>query len=328
MLTAGAPVGQATFTVRRTRRRGISRRVGVLGGPGQEARGWWRLLHAGEQQAVVGQGVDVAAEGPVDEGDEDVLLDLLDGRVLAEVGADAPVLLGRIEDLIVDPAAVGRLEQRVVEEEEEPAPGFEDPGHLGDGLVDRLDVLEDQAGDHAVEGGVAERQGGRAGPQVRRSPTARRSDGDLVPGRVEADDRGAGRGGEAGHLALARAHVEHPGGALQVVGGEREDLLLVLGIDAGGEAVLPPVGVALPEIVGLGHDLPLTSASLPPAPEGAAQADQHPGPLGRGGAGVLEVGRHRATVNRSSCTAPGERPVACVGGRGSPVAVPDGSCQG
>ena len=69
------------------------------------------------QQAVGGQRVHVAAERAVDEGDEHVLLDLLDRLVLDEVGPDPPVLLGRVEDLVVDPAAVRRLQQRVVEEE-------------------------------------------------------------------------------------------------------------------------------------------------------------------------------------------------------------------
>ena len=43
-------------------------------------------------------------------------------------GADPPVLLGRVEDLVVDPAAVRRLQQRVVEEEAEPAARLAAPG--------------------------------------------------------------------------------------------------------------------------------------------------------------------------------------------------------
>ena len=66
----------------------------------------------------------------------------------------------------------GRLQQRVVQEEQEHAAGGEDTGHLGDGLVDRLDVLEDEARDDAVEGA---RPGTGARPRRRvRTPVPRR----------------------------------------------------------------------------------------------------------------------------------------------------------
>ncbi len=57
-------------------------------------------------EAGGGQGVDVAGQRPVDERDEHALLDLLDRLVLDQVGPDAPVLLGRVEHLVVDPAWV------------------------------------------------------------------------------------------------------------------------------------------------------------------------------------------------------------------------------
>ena len=119
-----------------SRRRGMVAAACVLCRTGEEA--WWRggLLHAPQHQPGVGQRVDVPGQRTVDERDEDALLHLLDGLVLDQVGADPPVLLGRIEDLVVDPAAVGRLEQRVVQEEEEPPAGRQDPCHLGDGGVD------------------------------------------------------------------------------------------------------------------------------------------------------------------------------------------------
>ena len=78
--------------------------------------------------------------------------------LLDQVGTDPPVLLGRVEQLVVDPSAVRRLQQRVVEEEAEPPAGPQHPGDLGDGRVDVADVLEDQAGDHGVEAAVGERQ--------------------------------------------------------------------------------------------------------------------------------------------------------------------------
>jgi hypothetical protein len=53
---------------------------------------------------------------------------------------------------------------------------------------------------------------------------------------------------EPGDLALAGADVEHRCGAGEVRGGQREDLLLVLGVGALGEPVLPPAGVGLPQV--------------------------------------------------------------------------------
>jgi hypothetical protein len=87
----------------------------------------------------------------------------IDWRPLDQVGPDAPVLLGRVEDLVVDPAAVRRLQQRVVEEEQEPPAGLEHPGDLGDGLVDVVDVLEHQAGDTASK--LASGNGRAAAPE-------------------------------------------------------------------------------------------------------------------------------------------------------------------
>lgn len=57
----------------------------------------------------------------MDERDEHSLLDLLDGLVLHEVRTDAPVLLRGVQDLVIDPTAVRRLQQRVVQEEEKSA---------------------------------------------------------------------------------------------------------------------------------------------------------------------------------------------------------------
>lgn len=57
----------------------------------------------------------------MDERDEHSLLDLLDGLVLYEVRTDAPVLLRGVQDLVIDPTAVRRLQQRVVQEEEKSA---------------------------------------------------------------------------------------------------------------------------------------------------------------------------------------------------------------
>ena len=221
----------------------------VLGREREEAGGRRRLGHVLDVEAGRGHRVHVAAERAVDEGDEHVLLDLLDRLVLDQVGADPPVLLGRVEDLVVDPAAVRRLQERVVEEEEEDAAGPQDAGDLDDGRVHAADVLEDQAGDDGVEAAVGERQ--RVGPRlgVGRTAAPLPRHPDLVPRRVDADDHvGTDRPGQPRHLTLAAAHVEHVAGPDQVLGREGQDLLVVLRIGALGEAGDPPVGVGLPQV--------------------------------------------------------------------------------
>ena len=112
----------------------------------------------------------------MDEADVHAELDLLDRLGLLEIPPDAPVLLGRLDDLVVDPPTVGRLQQRVIEEEAEPPAGHEHPSDLGDRRVDLVDVLENEAGDHGVEHLVRERQlvGGGAGEVRRRRVGQRR----------------------------------------------------------------------------------------------------------------------------------------------------------
>src|SRR5437763_13760372 len=56
-------------------------RLLVLLGAGEEAGRGCRLVHALDQEAVGGHGVHVAGQGAVDEGDVDVLLDLLEGEI-------------------------------------------------------------------------------------------------------------------------------------------------------------------------------------------------------------------------------------------------------
>ena len=90
----------------------------------------------------------------MDEPDVHAQLDLFDRLALHQVGADPPVLLGRIDDVVVDPARPGCLEQRVIEEEAETAAWLGDPGDLRDRRVDGVDVLEHEARDRGVEGCV------------------------------------------------------------------------------------------------------------------------------------------------------------------------------
>ena len=94
------------FSQRRKRRRGMVAAASYSAArarkPGGGAGSSMRL----QRQPGVGERVHVPGQRPVDEGDEHALLHLLDRLVLDEVGTDPPVLLGRVEHLVVDPAAV------------------------------------------------------------------------------------------------------------------------------------------------------------------------------------------------------------------------------
>ena len=84
----------------------------------------------------------------------------------------------------------GRLQQRVVQEQQAATAGLEHPGHLVDRGLDRVDVLDHQAHHHRVEGarrGTGAFGGGLA--VARDLRRARRATRDLVAGRVDADDR-------------------------------------------------------------------------------------------------------------------------------------------
>ena len=151
----------------------------------------------------------------------DARRDLLDRHVFDEIRADAPVLL--LEDVVVDPAAARHLEQRVVEEKQERPAGLEYPGDLGDRGIDRDDVFEDQARDHGVEGGVAERKSVRRGAQRtagrrrdRRATRVCASEGSMptaavTPALIE----------RAGELALTGPDVEHSTRAPESFGHDR-----------------------------------------------------------------------------------------------------------
>ena len=72
----------------------------------------------------------------------------------------------------------------------------------------------------------------------------------LVRDVVDTDDEACASGhGEAGHLAVAAPDVEDAGRSGELLGGQREDLFLVLGVGAVGEPVDPPFGVPFPQRV-------------------------------------------------------------------------------
>ena len=177
-------------------------------------------------------------------------LDLLIVLRLVEIRADAPVLLGRIQHLVVDPAAPGRLEQRVVEEEREPPAVAQHAGYLGDRAVDVVDVLEDEARDDAIERGVRERQLGGLCTRVVRTSAALDGDAELVARRVDPDDVCTASGEHPADLPVATSDVEDHRRRPQLLLGERHDLLDVLGVGALGEPLDPPAGVLLPQLAG------------------------------------------------------------------------------
>ena len=185
----------------------------------------------------------------MDEPDEHASLDLFDGVLLDEVGTDAPVLLGGIDGVVVDPTGARCLQQRVVEEEAELPTGSQHPGDLGDRTVDVVDVFEHEAGDHGVERSGGERERGRFRSGVVRSPAAFVSHPDLVPRRIDADHPRAGSSEHPADLPVTAPEVEDPIESCEFGAGERQDLLDVLRIGALGEALDPPVGVYLPQLV-------------------------------------------------------------------------------
>jgi alkanesulfonate monooxygenase SsuD/methylene tetrahydromethanopterin reductase-like flavin-dependent oxidoreductase (luciferase family) len=201
-------------------------------------------------QPVRDQGVQITTDRTVNEGNEDTLFDLLVGLLLDQVGADSPVLLGGIEDLIVDPPAARSLQQGVVQEETEPTPRNENPRHLGDGGLDFTNVFEHEAGDDDIELFVGEWQ--RVGARARDvDPTATfGGDAHLVPRGVDSDHEfGSDQLGQPRHLTLTAPDVEHSSRAGQLFGCEWQDLLLVFGVHAIGETFDPPRGVRFPQVV-------------------------------------------------------------------------------
>ena len=183
------------------------------------------------------------------ETDEHPPLDLLHRGVLGQVGPDAPVLLGRVEHVVVDPAAVGRLQERMVQEQDEPTARAQHPRHLGHGRVDGVDVLEHETGHDGVERVGPRRQMGRVTECVVRATGPASCFLDLVVRGIDPHHQlGPELGHHASHLAFAGPHLEHTGEAGQPFGGQRQDLLAVLRVSALGELALPPPRVLLPQI--------------------------------------------------------------------------------
>ena len=84
----------------------------------------------------------------------------------------------------------------MIQEEREPTTVDEHPGHFGHSFVDRLDVLEHEAGHYGIERAVGERQPVGPRAKVRRPAPAPDCLCGLGIGRVRADyQRRAALGG-------------------------------------------------------------------------------------------------------------------------------------
>lgn len=111
-------------------------------GPSQKSR-WWRgLNHPLDYKTMLGQGVHVARHRPMDKPDEHIFFDLFHRRGLYQIRTQTPVLLWGVDRVIVNPAGIGRLQDRVIEKKAESTAEFKYSRHLGDGIVDIVNVLK------------------------------------------------------------------------------------------------------------------------------------------------------------------------------------------
>jgi hypothetical protein len=222
-------------------RRGVS----VLGSSGEEPFGGHRLLHPLDEEPMGGHGIDVTRDGTVHERQDDAGRELFHRDVFREVRPDAPVLL--LEDVVDDPSAVRRLQQRMIQEEQEATAGHEHPSDLGNWRDVIGNVFEHEADDNGVEQRRRERQRVRGRAPVQHATAALGRDDELSPRRINADDqRCPALGRKARDLSLTRADVEHALRAREQRRRERKDLLFVFRIGAVGEPVLPPRRMAFP----------------------------------------------------------------------------------
>ena len=110
-------------------------------------------------------------------------------------------------------------------------------------------MFEHETRNDCVERLVREGQlrGFRSGEH--RSPATLMGHPDLIPRRIDARHPRSRRSKQPTDLTVAAAEVEHPIEPVEFSGRQRQDLLDVLGVGSLGEAVDPPVGVRLPQLV-------------------------------------------------------------------------------
>ena len=189
----------------------------VLGGPGQGSRGRRAGLHPGDDRPL--SAALMSGWRAVDERDEHVLLHLLDGGVLDEVRADAPVLLGRVEHPSVDQPLFGVCNGGWLRKNR----NRRGPGDLGDGGVDRP-MCFGNTGSATTTSTEWSATGRASAPAARAVGRAARRRTPRRPGPrwVDADHPGgAALDGQAGHLASPSPSrtVRAPGQVLRPAAG-------------------------------------------------------------------------------------------------------------
>ena len=168
----------------------------------------------------------------------------------------------------------GRLQQRVVQEEHEAPARLEHPRDLGDRAARDRRCARTRGTRPRRRSSRRRTAARRPRPRdVPRATAALGRDGELrrASGRrrrpVGADRRTRQPARPAPHRYPTSSTRPRAG---QALGREREDLLLVLGVGAVGEPVLPPAGVLLPEVGrrGFGRDRARSQGNeRPPVPE-------------------------------------------------------------
>ena len=265
LLTVEFPVGnhRADFGNRRNGRQrshsldgaqveqsGNRRSCLVLDRPLQKTLGWGRLQHPFDEEPAVDECVHVAAQRPVNEWNEDSLFHLFDREILHQVRSDPPVLLRRIEHLIIDPSAPRGLQQRMIEKEAESAARFEHSSNLGDGVVDILDVLENEAGDDSVEDGIGKGHPMRRCSGSHHPAAALGCNRNLIPRGIDSDhEAGAASHRQSCDLSISATDIEHAAHTLEFSCRQRKNLLDVFGVCPLRESIDPPGSVILPQSI-------------------------------------------------------------------------------
>ncbi len=84
----------------------------------------------------------------------DPRLDLVDRKMVVQIGADPPVLIVRF--LVVNPSAPWCLEKRVSQQQQELPSKDNDSGDFANCGLERIYVLKSEAQDHRIKGGAPE----------------------------------------------------------------------------------------------------------------------------------------------------------------------------
>jgi hypothetical protein len=200
-----------------------------------------------EHESGLEQSVDRRTDRPVDKGYKNSLSHFLHYMLRLEVGTHPPIPLVEID--IDDPTRAGTLQQRVVEHPDESTARREHPKDFIEACLQVADVLEHQARERRIKGRRPGRHGVCLAGEVLRPAAALSGDSQLRRGRVEPDNCGPARTQLARDLPLSRADIEHMPSVGEQVECQGDDLIAILRVGTVGEAIDPPRGVLLPELL-------------------------------------------------------------------------------